>query len=123
MTMHSGIGSPNGVAHAPLSPFDVLTLGDAADYLKLSEAEVRTEVAEGRLVGQKVGSEWRFLRQKLIDWLSTPPPAPAKPRRSLADLPLPDISDDEYEAFRAVLEASRDEVDRATKSGKYAEDE
>jgi hypothetical protein len=38
-------------------------------------------------------------------------------------MPLPEIPPEEYEAFRTILDAGRDEVDRMTKSGEYAEDE
>src|SRR5436190_1376143 len=44
------------------SPLDVLTLGQAAEYLQVSEEAVRAEAETGRLVGQEIGGEWRFLR-------------------------------------------------------------
>ena len=47
------MATTNGVATAYL--FEVLTLAEAAAYLKLSEGEVRTEAAAGRLVGRDVG--------------------------------------------------------------------
>jgi hypothetical protein len=104
----------NGTA---LSPFDVLTLAQAAEYLQLSEEAVRAEAEAGQVVGQQVGGDWRFLRDSIIAWLRMPK-RPAHPR--LEDLPIIEETPEEYEAFLANIQAYRDEVDRATGSGKYA---
>lgn len=104
---------------------DVLTLEETAAWLRVSAEGLRADAERGAVPARHVGGEWRFSRRGVVGWLSSPPaaPAPNGPRRKLADLPLPDLPVEEYEAFRARLEASRDEVDRLTKSGKYAEDE
>jgi excisionase family DNA binding protein len=67
---------------APLVPDparEVMTLGEAAAYLRLPEADVLRAVAEQRLPARQLGSEWRFLKNAIQDWLRTgPPPKPSK---------------------------------------------
>ncbi len=58
---------------APAS--DVLTLTEAAAYLRLPESEVVRLVHSQGLPGRAVGEEWRFLKTALQDWLSVAPPA------------------------------------------------
>jgi excisionase family DNA binding protein len=48
---------------------DVLTLGEAAAYLRLSEAEVLQLIAEQSLPARRVGHEWRLLLAAIRDWL------------------------------------------------------
>jgi excisionase family DNA binding protein len=63
----------NGV---PPSAEGVLTLAEAAAFLRVSEEGLRKDADDGRLPGRLVGGEWRFVRQALLEWLSaaTPPP-------------------------------------------------
>ena len=107
----------NGAPIIPLSPFDVLTLAQAAEYLQLPEDAVRGEAEAGRIVGQTVGGDWRFLRDSIIAWLRTPKRQPG-PRPE--GLPVFEETPEEQEAFLASIQAYRDEIDRATGSGKYA---
>ena len=51
---------------------EVLTLGEAAAYLRLPEADVRRLVAEQGLPARQLGEEWRFLKSAIQVWLSTP---------------------------------------------------
>ena len=102
---------------AIVSPLDVLTLAQAADYLHLSEEAIRAEAEAGRIAGREIDHEWRFLRDSLMQWLRNPR-QPARP--SLKDLPVSDETPEEHEAFMANIRAFRDEIDRATGSGKYA---
>jgi excisionase family DNA binding protein len=106
--------SGNGKPVAPLSPFDVLTLAEAAAYLRLPEDAVRAEAEAGRLVGQNVRGEWRFARAGIVAWLRTPRPG--------ASFPAPRETQEEYDALMASIRAHRDEIDRATGSGKYADE-
>lgn len=106
-----------GANGATASPFDVLTLVQAAEYLQLPEDAVRAEAEAGRVIGQQIGGDWRFLRESIITWLRTPK---RLDRPRLSDLPISDETPEEQEAFLASLQAYRDEVDRATGSGKYA---
>ncbi len=48
---------------------DVMTLAEAAAYLRLPESEVARLVHEAGLPGRAVGEEWRFLKTALQDWL------------------------------------------------------
>lgn len=57
---------------------EVLTLAEAAAYLRLSEEDLVRLVREQGLPGRRLGQEWRFLKAALQDWLRTPPP-PLKP--------------------------------------------
>lgn len=52
---------------------DVLTLAEAAAYLRVSEREVLRMVREQRLHGRLIGRGWRFLIASLQDWLSKGP--------------------------------------------------
>lgn len=92
---------------------DVLKPREAAKLLKLTSKVVLRLAEEGRLPGRCIDGEWRFARSALLGWLSgrdgvrvTPPPIPE--------------TDVEHEAFLANIRAHRDEIDRATGSGKYA---
>jgi excisionase family DNA binding protein len=48
-----------------------MTLAEAAGYLRLPEDAVVREALYETLPGRKVGTEWRFLRSALQQWLST----------------------------------------------------
>jgi excisionase family DNA binding protein len=48
---------------------EVLTLAEAAAYLRVGEEVLRQMVSEQALPARKVGGEWRFLRSALRDWL------------------------------------------------------
>jgi excisionase family DNA binding protein len=51
---------------------DVLTLAEAAAYLRLPEADVLRLVGEQALPARCLGKEWRFLKAAIQQWLSTP---------------------------------------------------
>jgi excisionase family DNA binding protein len=50
----------------------VLTLKEAAEYLRLTEAEVLASMREQELPGRRIGDQWRFLKLGLADWLRGP---------------------------------------------------
>jgi len=108
--------SVNGAPPTLLSPLDVLTLAQAAAYLQLPEDDVRAEAEAGRLVGQNVRGEWRFVRVGIVAWLRMPR---RKLMSSVAGV-LAHETEEEYAAYWANILAYRDEIDRATGSGKYA---
>ena len=54
------------------SPQAVLTLSEAAAYLRLSDADVLRLVNEQGLPARRLGNEWRFLTAAINRWLSTP---------------------------------------------------
>jgi hypothetical protein len=47
----------------------VLTLEEAAAYLRLSPEVVAQEATVGNIPGQKVNQTWRFLKGAIDDWL------------------------------------------------------
>ncbi len=65
----SGEPSPVRAAGWP----EVLTLAEAAAFLLVTEADVVRMVGPRGLPGRLIGSEWRFSRTALDDWLRTPP--------------------------------------------------
>jgi excisionase family DNA binding protein len=54
-------------------PDEVLTLAEAAAYMRLPEADVLRLVTEQALPARRLGNEWRFLKEAIRQWLSTPP--------------------------------------------------
>src|SRR5205809_3543948 len=62
---------------APVPAGEVLTLAEAAAYLRLPEAEVVRLVREQGLPGRPAGAEWRFLKAAIQDWLKAPPARPS----------------------------------------------
>ena len=53
---------------------DILTLSEAAAYLRLPEPEMIRMVREQGLPARQVGNEWRFFRTAIHAWLSHPLP-------------------------------------------------
>src|SRR5437660_3685835 len=51
---------------------EVLTLAEAAAYLRLSEADVLRLVDEQGLPARRVAKEWRFFKGAIQHWLSRP---------------------------------------------------
>jgi excisionase family DNA binding protein len=51
---------------------EVLTLAEAAAYLRVPEAEVLRLVRAEGLPGRQVGEGWRFLKPAMQDWLRSP---------------------------------------------------
>jgi excisionase family DNA binding protein len=49
---------------------EVLSLAEAAAFLKVSTADVLRMVDEQDLPGRQIGSEWRFLKAAIRVWLS-----------------------------------------------------
>ena len=48
---------------------DILNVEEAATFLGVSPWTIREQARLRRLPGRKVGKEWRFSRQALLDWL------------------------------------------------------
>jgi excisionase family DNA binding protein len=66
-----GRAAPESAAPEAREP-DVLTLGQLAQLLQVEEATVRSLAAKGDLPGRRLGRDWRFSRQAVLDWLATP---------------------------------------------------
>lgn len=52
---------------------EVLTLAEAADFLRVSLEDVVRSVGPFGLPGRQIGDEWRFLKSALQAWLATGP--------------------------------------------------
>ena len=51
---------------------DILTVKEAAKYLKLAQSSVYKLAKEDRLPARKVGGSWRFSRRGLDEWIANP---------------------------------------------------
>jgi excisionase family DNA binding protein len=60
----------NGVA---MPATDVLTFSEAAAYLRVTETDLSRLIHDQALPGRRFGTEWRFLKSAIQDWLKTPP--------------------------------------------------
>jgi len=60
---------------------EILTLEQAAGFLQVSARTIQRLVADGRLPGRQVGSQWRFDREQLRDWVRGEGPASADRRK------------------------------------------
>src|SRR5262249_7980938 len=59
---------------------DVLTLAEAATYLRVPASSVEQLASDAAIPARKIGGEWRFLRKALDDWLGWPGPYPGQYR-------------------------------------------
>jgi len=84
---------------------DVLTLSEAARYLRLSDADVIELVHTQGLPGRLAGSDWRFLKAALQEWLTQP--APTLLARKVAQLALAGKYADDPDLTRICEEAYR----------------
>ena len=53
-------------------PSTVLTLDEAAAYLKVAPDVLRLEAEAGRTPGKRLADDWRFSEDAIRAWLSTP---------------------------------------------------
>lgn len=51
---------------------EVLTLAEAAAYLRFAETDVLRLIEEQRLPAPRLEEEWRFSKAAILTWLSTP---------------------------------------------------
>jgi len=49
---------------------EVLTLEEAAELLRVDAGALRTWAEDGTVPGRRLGEDWRFRRDALLDWLS-----------------------------------------------------
>ena len=56
-----------------MTGLDVLGIDDAALMLDIHKVTLRRLAADGRIPARKVGREWRFGRQAILDWLAGTP--------------------------------------------------
>ena len=48
---------------------DVLTLDEAAEYLRLSKEILERQAAKGYIPGRRIEDTWRFLKAAIDEWL------------------------------------------------------
>jgi excisionase family DNA binding protein len=51
------------------STSEVLTLEEAANYLKLPSETIEREATQGNIPGRRIADSWRFLKSAIDDWL------------------------------------------------------
>jgi excisionase family DNA binding protein len=86
-------------------PGEVLTLAEAAAYLRLPEREVIAAASTQGLPGRLVGGEWRFLKSAVQQWLSVS--QPTAEMRKAAQLAMAGIFKDDPDLEQIVEEAMR----------------
>jgi Helix-turn-helix domain len=57
----------------------ILTLAEAAAFLRVNEAALAEKALAGEVPGQQIGGQWRFLQRALVDWLYAKQPANGMP--------------------------------------------
>jgi excisionase family DNA binding protein len=64
---------------SPTPPLDeVLTLEEAAALMKIPVDAIRERAEAGGLPGRRFGTEWRFTRSAIFDWLAEGEARPSK---------------------------------------------
>ncbi|RKZ11544.1 hypothetical protein DRQ50_13445 [bacterium] len=48
---------------------EILTMEQAAEMLQVSTRTIQRMVKEGRMPGRQIGSQWRFEREQLREWV------------------------------------------------------
>lgn len=90
---------------------EVLTLAEAAAYLRLGEEETRQAAERQELPGRLIAGQWRFHRQALADWLRREEPFSRSLERLLANrgaVDNEDVSPGSSEAVSRVVGFLRD---------------
>ena len=64
---------------------DVLTLAEAAAYLRVPVSEMAALIEGQGLPARRVGEDWRVLKAAIQDWLRTAP-APRSSKQALLDM-------------------------------------
>ena len=49
--------------------YDVLTLDEVADYLRLPKETIERQATKGQLPARRIEDTWRFLKSAVDDWL------------------------------------------------------
>jgi excisionase family DNA binding protein len=55
------------------NPPEIMTIGETAQYLRISLSSLYKIAQEGRIPCQKVGRHWRFRREAIDRWLENAP--------------------------------------------------
>lgn len=65
---------------------EILTMEQAAAYLQVSTRTLQRMVTAGRVPGRQVGSQWRFERDQLREWVRGEEPSPAEKEQAAQTL-------------------------------------
>lgn len=67
---------------------EILTIEQAAEMLQVSVRTIQRMVKDGKIPGRQVGSQWRFDRDQLREWVrcEIEVPEPPRPAQSQFDL-------------------------------------
>ena len=65
---------PRAATALPTS--DLLTTGELADFLRVNRSTICRLAGRGELPAFRIGSDWRFSRQRIEAWLKSRNPAP-----------------------------------------------
>jgi len=49
---------------------EVLTVKEVSELLQISEATVYKMIKEGKIPSFQIGSDWRFLKHRLVRWMA-----------------------------------------------------
>jgi excisionase family DNA binding protein len=82
---------------------DVMTLAEAARFLKLPAKTVEQLALNDGLPGRKIGKEWRFLRSAIEEWLVHR----SGYRRSILEQAGMFADDPTFEEFQKLIERNR----------------
>lgn len=75
--MQTEVKAPESIEQQPSTEAaEVLTLAEAAAYLRVSEEALVGEIGPQAVPARRIGNEWRFLKSALNAWLSTSKPSP-----------------------------------------------
>lgn len=92
---------------------EILTLGEAASYLRLAPITLYRKARRGEIPAAKVGKSWRFHRDQLAEWLKhLATDRPLSP--SLPD-PFRHLSTRESQAVLQFIESFKDRYDSKLK--------
>jgi hypothetical protein len=103
----------NGAAVA-----EVMTLAEAAAWLRVPEEGLRTDVFAGRVPARLIAGEWRLSRAALIAWLSHPEPDRPKSGAELVARIREINRNSKYKETPEEVEAFIAEVYKARKAGR-----
>lgn len=96
-------GPQPAVVNGP--PGEVLTLADAAAYLRLPEQAVIEAATSQGLPGRLIGGEWRFSKTAILQWLNAS--QPTAEMRKAAQLAIAGSMKDDPDLFPILEDAMR----------------
>ncbi len=63
---------------------EIMTIGETAQYLRISQSSLYKLAQDGRIPCQKVGRHWRFRKETIDHWFEASPRSEHQPRSALA---------------------------------------